>query len=87
MENVIRISLLACINLQPMAELRRTQMNVVKSKGILKAPSAAAIRQLTTDHSLGLGIDFTEGGKPLKHGRDQLQQLYSHEFQVCSKAG
>ena len=34
-------------------ELRRTQINVVKSKGILKAPSAAAIRQLTTDHSLG----------------------------------
>ena len=51
-------------------------------KAYLKAPSAAAIRQLTTDHSLGLGVDFTEGGKPSKHGRDQLQQLYSHEFQV-----
>ena len=36
--------------LQPVAELRRTHTNVVKSKGILKAPSAAAIRQLTTDH-------------------------------------
>ena len=47
-----------------MAELRRTQINVVKSKGILKAPSAAAILQLTTDHSLGLGVDFAEGGKP-----------------------
>ena len=50
--------------LQPVAELRRTQINVVKSKGILKAPSTAAIRQLTTDHSLGLGVDFAEGGKP-----------------------
>ena len=37
---------------------------MVKSKGILKAPLAAAILQLTTDHSLGLGVDFTEGGKP-----------------------
>ena len=49
---------------QCMAELRRMQINVVKSKSILKAPLAAAIRQLTTDHSLGLGVDFTEGGKP-----------------------
>ena len=57
--------------LQPVAELRKTQFNVVKSKGILKAPSAAVIRQLTTDHSLGLGVE---------HGRDQLQQLYSYEF-------
>ena len=47
-----------------MAELRRTQINVVTSKGILKAPSVAAIRQLTTVHSLDLGVDFTEGGKP-----------------------
>ena len=47
-----------------MAELRRTQVNVVKLKGILKAPSAAAIRQLTTDHNLGLSVDFSEGGKP-----------------------
>ena len=68
--------------LQSVAELRRTQIDVVKSKGILKAPSAAAIRQLTADHSLGLGVDFTEGGKPSKHGRDELQQLYSLEFQV-----
>ena len=29
-----------------------------------KAPSAAAIRQLTTDHDLDLGVDFTEEGKP-----------------------
>ena len=73
-----------------MADLRRTQFNIVKLKNILKAPSAAATRQLTTDHSLGLGVDFTEGGKPenpgekpSKRGRDmQLQQLYSHEFQV-----
>ena len=62
---------------------------MVKSKGILKAPLAAAIRQLTMDHSLGLGVDFTEGGKPenpgekpSKHGKDQLQQLYSYEFHV-----
>ena len=34
---------------QPMAELRRRQIkHVVKSKGILKTPSAAAIRQLTS---------------------------------------
>ena len=32
--------------LQPVAELRRTQINVIKSKGILKAPSPAPIRQL-----------------------------------------
>ena len=25
-------------------------------------------------------VDFVEGEKPSKHGRDQLQQLYSHEF-------
>ena len=41
---------------------------------------------MTTDRSLGLGVDFTEGGehgeKHLKHGRNQLQHLYSHEFQV-----
>ena len=47
-----------------MPELCRMQINVVKSKGILKVPSVATIRQLTTDHSLGLGVDFTEGGKP-----------------------
>ena len=40
------------------------------------------MRQLTTDHSLGLGVDFTEGGKPEEQERDQLQQLYSHMFQV-----
>ena len=33
-------------------------------EGLSKAPSAAAIRQLTTDCCLGLGVDFTEGGKP-----------------------
>ena len=37
---------------------------MVKSKGILKAPLVAAIRQLTTDHSLGLGVVFMKGGKP-----------------------
>ena len=51
---------------------------MVKLKGILKAPSAAAIRQLTTDHSLGLGVDFTDGGKPSKHGRDQLYNNSTH---------
>ena len=40
--------------LQPVAELRRTQTNAVKSKDILKVPSVATMRQLTTDHSLGL---------------------------------
>ena len=49
--------------MQPVAELRKTQINVVDSKGVLRAPSAVAIRQLTTDHSLGIGVDFTEGGK------------------------
>ena len=34
--------------LQPVDELRRMQIIVVKSKGILKVPSAATIRQLTT---------------------------------------
>ena len=48
----------------------KEQINVVKSKGILKAPLAAAIRQLTTDHNLGLGIDFTEGRKPEKIPRE-----------------
>ena len=76
--------------LQRVAELRRTQINVVKSKGILKAHSAAAIRQLTTDHTSDLGVDFTGGGKPENPEKNprsmretmQLQQLYSHEFQV-----
>ena len=37
----------------------------IKDRGIIiMRPSAAAIRQLTTDNSLGLGVDFTEGGKP-----------------------
>ena len=44
-------ALLAAIG--PVAELRKTQINIVKWKGILKTPSAAAIRQLNT-----------EGGKP-----------------------
>ena len=38
--------------LQPVAELQRTQINMVKLKGILKAPSAAAIQQLTIHQSL-----------------------------------
>ena len=32
-------------------------------------PLAAAIRQLTTDHSLGLGVDFAEEGNPEKNPR------------------
>ena len=32
-------------------------------ESILKAPSPAAIRQLTMDNSLDLSVDFTEGGK------------------------
>ena len=71
--------------LQPVAELRRTQINVVKSKGILKAPSAAAIRQLTTDHSLGLGVDFTEGGKPEKNPRSTGETNYNNSTHMSSK--
>ena len=37
------IDLLAAY-LNSVAELRRTQISVIKSKGILKAPSAATIR-------------------------------------------
>ena len=50
--------------------------------------SAFGSRHTTTNHESqlrGLGVDFTErksGEKPSKHGRDQLQQLYSHEFKV-----
>ena len=53
-----------------------TQINVVKSNGIyiLKAPSAAAIRRLTWNHSLDLSVDFTTGGKLEEQERDQLQQ-------------
>ena len=61
--------------LQPMAELRRTQIkHVVKSKGILKAPSAAAIRQLTSNRGsqIDLGVDFREGGKPEDPGKNPL---------------
>ena len=70
-----------------MAELRRTQIErVVKSKGIFKAPSAAAIRQLTSNRGsqLDLGDDFKEGGKPEEPEKNprstesQLQQLYTH---------
>ena len=74
--------------LQPVDELRRTQINVVKSKGILKAPSAAAIRQLTTDHSLGLGVDFTEGGKPEnpeKNPRSTGETNYNNSTHMSSK--
>ena len=42
--------------LQAGAELLRTQINVVKSKCILKALSAAAIRQLTMHQSLGVDV-------------------------------
>ena len=71
-----------------MAELRRTQINVVQSKGILKAPSAATIRQLTTDHSLGLGVDFTEGGKPEnpeKNPRSTGETNYNSYTHMSSK--
>ena len=47
--------------------LRRTQIKrVVKSKGILKAPLAAVIRQLTSNRGSqhDLGVHFREGGKP-----------------------
>ena len=70
------------------AELRRTQINVVKSKGILKAPSAAAIRQLTTDHGLGLGVDFIEGGKPEspeKNPRSTGETNYNNSTHMSSK--
>ena len=33
------------------------------SRRHIETPSAAAIRHLTTDHSLGLGVDFTQGRK------------------------
>ena len=64
--------------LRPVAELRRTQI-----KGPVEGAfgSRHTVRQLATDHSLDLGVDFTEGGNPSKHGRDYLQ-LYRHEFQV-----
>ena len=71
-----------------MAELRRTQINVVQSKGILKAPSATTIRQLTTDHSLGLGVDFTEGGKPEnpeKNPRSTGETNYNNSTHTSSK--
>ena len=43
--------------LQPVTELHiRTQIKVIKLKGIVKTPLAAAVWQLTTDHSLGLGV-------------------------------
>ena len=48
--------------LQPLAELR-TQFNVVKSNSRFR-PWPAAIPQLTSDHSVCLGVDFTEGRKP-----------------------
>ena len=54
----------------------------------MKAPSAAAIWQPTTDHSLGPGVVFTEGEKPENPEknpdlRDQLQQLYlSSTFEI-----
>ena len=74
--------------LQPVAELRRTQINVVKSNGILKAPSAATIRQLTTDHSSDLGIDFREGGKPEnpeKNPRSTGETNYNNSTHTSSK--
>ena len=50
--------------MQSVTELLCTHINVVKSKGILKAPSNFGSRHTTTtDHSLDLGGDFKEGGK------------------------
>ena len=71
-----------------MVELRRTQINVVKSKGILKALSATAIRELTTGHSLGLGVDFTEGEKSdntEKNPRSTRETNYNNSTQMSSK--
>ena len=73
--------------LQTAAELQRTQINVVKSKGILKVPFGS--RHTITNHGSQLrsrcwfngGRKTGEPGeKPSKHGGDQLQQLYSHAW-------
>ena len=61
-------------------------------EGLLRAPQVATIRPIS-DHVAQLirsircwfygGRKTGEPGeKPSKHGRDQLQQLYSHKFQV-----
>ena len=44
---------------------------------------SAAIRQLTTDHSLDLGDDFTEGGKPENPEKNPL--LLSTELKTRNK--
>ena len=65
------------------------RFNMVKSKGMLQAPSAAAIRQLTTDHSLGLGVDFTEGGNPEnpeKNPRITGETNYNNSTHLSSKS-
>ena len=62
------------------------QINVVKSTDILKTPSAAAIRQLTTDSSLGtLGVDFMERGKPEKNPRITGETNYNNSTHMSSK--
>ena len=66
-------------HLQPFAELRRTQTNVVKSNGVLKQPWPAAIRQLTSDHS----VHFTEGGKP-ENPKKNPQSTEEFLFSSCS---
>ena len=74
--------------LHPVAELRRMHINVVKSKVILKAVSAATIRQLTMDHSLGLCGDFTEGGKlenPEKNPRSTGETNCNNSTHMSSK--
>ena len=61
---------------------------MVKSKGILKEPSAVAIQQVTTDHSLGLGVDFTEAGKPenpKKNPRNTRETNYNNSTHMSSK--
>ena len=67
--------------MQAGAELLRTQINVVKSKCILKALSAAAIRQLTMHHSLVVDVDFKKRGKPnnaKKNSRSRGETNYNN---------
>ena len=83
-----------------LGELRRTQINVVMSNSILKAPSAST---LLTNHGWSpsrcwcnwLGGEWVgvkgesgePGEKPSKHKTNQLQQLYSQEFQLVIAYG
>ena len=62
--------------LHPVAELRRMHINVVKSK----TNHGSQLRSMWRFYGGRKTGEPRE--KPSKHGRDQLQQLYSHEFQV-----